>query len=273
MAIAGIVFMIAGAVLWWVQNRQRQRCNQIKLARQTQAADLKATAAAVAAEIGGGSWRDYVWLWGTPQLSTPLISEFKQVACISHTSTVVREYEETVREKDSSGSVTTRTQRGSETISEYSQRVPFNLTDNSGQVWVDPEGAKIELVEVLNDFRPGAPAGGMLSYGPFSLALGSDAGGARRTLGYRYREWVLPLDRPVLVVGTASDGQRQAAGSDRTSTVVIEKPAQADQPYIVTTKSHEAVAKSVDQSSRTALGAMVACLAVGILLLLAAVLG
>jgi hypothetical protein len=263
MAIAGFIFIAAGAVLWWVQRRQQDRCSQLKLARACQAAELETTAAAVAQEIGGGDWRDYVWLRGTPKTETPLTSELKQLPCICYTTTVVREYEETVREKDSDGRVTSRTQRGSETVSEYSQRIPFDLIDNSGQVRVDPEGAKIESVEVLNEFRPDSPAGGLLSYGSFSLALGSDGGhGDRRTLGYRYKETVLPLDRPVLVVGTASDA---------TGTIALEQPTQAGQPYIITLKSHEAITKSVDQSAKIAFWSMVGCLGVGVVLFVAAI--
>jgi hypothetical protein len=265
MAIAGIIFLGIGAVLWWVQHRQQRRCNQLKLARRCQAADLEATATAVSKEIGGGDWRDYVWLWGTPQTPAPLTSEFKQLPCICYTSTVVREYEETVSEKDSDGRVTKRTQRGSETISDHNQQIPFDLVDSSGQVRVEPEEAKIEPVEVLNEFRPGAPAGGMLSFGGFSLALGGDGmGGSRRTLGYRYKETILPLDRPLLVVGTASD---------RTGSVTIEKPAQADQPFIITLKSHEAVTKSVGQSAQIAFWSMVGCFGVGAVLLVAAIAG
>ncbi|WOD41724.1 E3 ubiquitin ligase family protein [Nodosilinea sp. E11] len=265
MAIAGIIFIVAGAVLWWVQHRQQCRCNQLKLARACQAADLEATATEISKEIGGGDWRDYVWLWGKPQAPTPLTSEFKQLPCVCYTSTVIREYEETVSEKDSDGKVTTRTQRGSETISEHRQRIPFDLVDRSGQVRVDPEEAKVEPVEVLNEFRPGAPVGGMLSFGGFSLALGGDGmGGSRRTLGYRYKETILPLDRPLLVVGMASD---------RTGTVAIEKPAQDDQPYIITLKSHEAITKSVGQSAQIAFWSMVGCVGLGVVLVLAALVG
>lgn len=263
MAIAGIIFLGIGAVLWWVQNRQQRRCNQLKLARPCQAADLEATATAVSKEIGGGDWSDYVWLWGTVQAEVPLTSEFKAVPCVFYTSTVVREYEETVREKDSDGRVTTRTQRGSETISDHKQRIPFDLVDGSGQVRVNPEEAKIEPVEVLNEFRPGSPVGGMLSFGGFSLALGGNgAGGSRRTLGYRYKETVFPLDRPLLVVGRASD---------RTGTITIEKPPQDDQPFIITLKSHEAITKSVDQSAKVAFWSMVGCLGVGVVLFVVAV--
>ena len=270
MAIAGFIFIAVGAVLWWVQRRQQNRCSQLKLARACQAAELETTATAVAKEIGGGDWRDYVWLRGTPNAETPLTSDLKQLSCVCYTTTVVREYEETVREKDSDGRVTSRTQRGSETVSEYSQRIPFDLVDSSGQVRVEPEGAKIEAVEVLNEFRPDSPTGGMLSYGSFSLALGSDRGqGNRRTLGYRYRETVLPLDRPVLVVGTASD--RLAQEGHRTGTIVLEQPTRADQPYIITLKSHEAITKSVDQSAKTAFWSMVGCLGVGVVLLVAAI--
>jgi hypothetical protein len=263
MAIAGILFLVAGAVLGWVQRRQQHRSTQIKLARSAQAADLATLAAAVAGEIGGGAWRDYVWLWGTAQAETPLASEFKQVPCVAYTSTVLREYEETVREKDSDGRVTTRTQRGTETVSEHRQRIPFDLVDASGPVRVDPEGATLDCVEVLNEFRPGTPVGGMLSFGPFSLALGDGGGsGQRRTLGYRYKETVLPVDRPLLVVGTASD---------RHGSVAIEKPTEEDQPFIITPKSHEAIAKSVSQSAQQAFWGMAGCLGLGTILVVASV--
>ncbi|MBW4482394.1 MAG: E3 ubiquitin ligase family protein [Tildeniella torsiva UHER 1998/13D] len=265
MAFVGLILIVAGGVLWWVQNRQQNRCRQLKLARACQVSDLETTAIAVSKEIGGGDWRDYVWLWGTIKTATPLTSEFKEVPCVCYTSTVVREYEETVRQKDSDGKVTTSTQRGSETISENNRRIPFDLVDTSGQVRVDPEEAKIEHIEVLDEFRPGNPVGGMLSFGPFSLALGEEgSGGSRRTLGYRYRETVLPLDRALLVVGMASD---------RTGTIAIEKPAQDDQPYIITLKSHEAITKSVDQSAKIAFWSMVGCFGGGVVLLLAAIVG
>ncbi|TVQ07013.1 MAG: E3 ubiquitin ligase [Leptolyngbya sp. DLM2.Bin27] len=274
MAIAGMIFIVAGALLWWVQSRQQRRCNQLKLARASTAADLETTATDVSKEIGGGDWRDYVWLWGTAKAAAPLTSEFKQLPCVYYTSAVIREYEETVSEKDSDGRVTTRTQRGSETVSEHKQRIPFDLVDSSGQVRVEPEAAKIESVEVLNEFRPGAPAGGMLSFGGFSLALGNaDMGGSRRTLGYRYQEAILPLDRPLLVVGMASDRRSRALGGDRTSTVTIEKPAQDDQPFIITLKSHEAITKSVGQSAQIAFWSMVGCLGLGAVLLVAAIAG
>lgn len=47
MAIAGMIFVIAGGVLWWVQNRQQNRCRQLKLARACQVSDLETTATAV----------------------------------------------------------------------------------------------------------------------------------------------------------------------------------------------------------------------------------
>ncbi|MBE9141000.1 E3 ubiquitin ligase family protein [Nodosilinea sp. LEGE 07088] len=265
MAIAGIIFIAIGAVLWWVQRRQQGRCTQLKLARPSQAADLTATADAVATEIGGGHWRDYVWLRGSIQAASPLTSELKQLPCVSYTSTVVREYEETVREKDSDGHMTTRTQRGSETISEHRQQIPFDLVDRSGAIRVDPEGAQIERVEVLNEFRPGTPAGNMLSFGPFSLVLSSDSGhGNRKTLGYRYQETVLPLDRPVLVVGMVCD---------RHSSLTITKPDQANQPFIITLKTHEALTQAVNQSAQVALWTMVGCFGVGAVLVLAAIVG
>ncbi|NER00564.1 MAG: hypothetical protein F6K30_28355 [Cyanothece sp. SIO2G6] len=89
------------------------------------------------------------------------------------------------------------------------QRSPihsFSLKDETGSVQVNPDAADIEMTSVVNEFQPEQPRGEMLSFGGFSLDISRYTRQAsRRTLGYRYRETVLPLERHVLVVGTVSD--------------------------------------------------------------------
>ena len=264
MVIFGLILLAVGGGLWFVRGQQAHRSRHLKLAQNTPIGELKSLAAAVAQEIGGGDWRDYVSVCGTVSTETPITSPMKGVPCISYSNSVVREYEETVEEKDAQGNRTTHTQRGSETVSSEHQAVPFEVVDAQGeQVTVNPDGADLDTVEVLNEFRPGQPAPGSVAFGGFSVSFGQDYGmGRRRTLGYRYRESVMPLGRSVTVVGMASD---------RTGQLTLENPND-NRPFIISTKSQESLAQSATQGARIAFGAMVGCLVLGAILLVVGVL-
>ncbi|MBD0335235.1 MAG: E3 ubiquitin ligase [Cyanobacteria bacterium Co-bin13] len=260
MVIFGIVLLIAGAVLWFVRRRQQNRALSLKSARKVTTAELQSTARAVADEIGGGDWRDYVKIWGEISVEAPLLSDLKQQPCVYYQFTVQREYEETVRQKNADGEMETHTQRGSEVLSSHSQSIPFYLHDASGKVRVEPEGADIETIEVVNDFQPGEPGGGLLSYGRFKRTLSLGLGTSdRRTLGYRYRETVLPVGRSVLVVGAAGD-QR-----DR---VAIAKPLTPTQHFIISLKPDEALTQAAERNSQWASWGMIGCLSGGLLITL-----
>jgi hypothetical protein len=266
MEILGIILLLAGGVLWFVRSRQQQRSSSLKLAHTPSIQELQEIAAAVAADIGGGDWRDYVVLWGTVQPETPLISPLKQVACAYYKSSVTREYEETIQEQDSRGKWVTRTQRGSETVSQQSQQTDFHLVDSAGdRILVNPTGATIEAVEILHEFRPGQPAGGQLAFGQFVQQLGM-GGAGRTTLGYRYREVVVPVGQAMSVLGMATDGYGPLTTGDRT--LAIEKPSHGGQPFIISPKSHEALTQAASRNAQIAFWAMVSCLGLGGVLLL-----
>ncbi|QQE66032.1 hypothetical protein GFS31_27270 [Leptolyngbya sp. BL0902] len=258
MAIFGFLLLVVGGVLWFVRGQQEHRSRHLKLAHTTPIGELKSLAAAVAQEIGSGDWRDYVLLWGTVTTEAPLTSPMKGMPCVYYSNAVIREYEETIREQDEKGNWRTRTQRGSDTVSQEHQSIPFDLVDQvSEQVTVNPEGADVELVEVLNEFRPGQSSGGSVSFGNFSMNMGNGFGGGnRRTLGYRYRESILAVGRQITVLGMVSD---------RTGALTVEKP-NTNQPFIISPKSQEALVKSATQNAQIAFWSMVGCLGLGLLL-------
>ncbi|NET53210.1 MAG: E3 ubiquitin ligase, partial [Merismopedia sp. SIO2A8] len=114
--------------------------------------------------------------------------------------------------------------------------------------------------QTVNDFQPNAPRGGMLAYGDFALDVSSySRRSGRRTLGYRYRESILPLDRNALVVGTASD---------HTHTLVIQKPLKSRQKFIVSLKNDEVLTANAKQSAKNAFYGMVACGILGVIFLI-----
>jgi hypothetical protein len=123
---------------------------------------------------------------------------------------------------------------------------------------VNPDGGNIDTVQVLNEFRQENSSGSSISFGGFNLSLGAGMGG-RRTIGYRYTESILPCDREVLVIGTAADEGGQ---------VTLRKPIQADKKFIISLKSEEELAKSTANAAKWYFYGMVACLAIGAILLI-----
>ncbi len=256
MAILGIILLIIGAVLFFVQRNQKQKIFSIKSARPVKTTELTETASAVADEIGGGSWRDYIKLWGEIQADAPLTSSLKQQPCVHYVSKVTREYEETVTERNSDGELERKQTRKSEVISNNRQSIPFRLKDDAGTIEVNPDGADIETIQVLNEFRQEQPTAGQISFGPVTFNVGRGAG---KTLGYRYTESLLPVGRNILVVGAASD---------LTGTVIVEKPTKGDKKYVISFKNEEALAATVTRNAQISFYAMAGCLGVGGILFL-----
>lgn len=260
-AVIGLVFVAIGIGLFFVQRNERHKAFSIRSAQRMTTAELADLAGAIAKEIGSGSWRDYVKVTGVVECDRPLISELRQEACVHYTMIVRREYEEIVTEKDNDGKTRTETRRGSEIISSNKQSVPFRLRDAHGTIEVDPHGANIETVTILDEFRPEPAIGGMLSYGRFSRDVGYPD--HRRTLGYRYTEAILPLNRRIFVLGAVSDH------NDR---LLLLKPQEPKKRFMIALKSEEELAQAADQSATMGTYAMIACGAIGIVLFIVSLL-
>jgi E3 Ubiquitin ligase len=263
MAILGGILLVVGVILLFVWRHYQRKLRGLSLARTTTVAELIALVQQVAQEIGGGSLHQFVKLKGKICCDAPLQSELKQVPCVYYSMQVIREYEEQVTERDSDGETRQETRRGSETIANNSQSVPFILRDRSGEIRVEPEGANLETIQVLNEFDRDrdtrAKSSTAISYGGFRLDLGDWTGGNRRTLGYRYVEAVLPVDRQVLIVGTASDANGDLS---------LHKPTEPDQPFIISLQSEEGLTQATRQAANYSFYGMIASLSLGVPLLI-----
>jgi uncharacterized membrane protein len=253
----GIILLVIGVSLFFVQKQQRHRARSVQLARSVTVAELQRLAGEIANEIGGGNWRDYIKLSGLIRCDRPLTSELKQEACVHYQMSVTREYEATVTKRDSQGKSHRETERGSETIASNQRSQPFYLEDATGRIEVNPDGAQIETIKVLNDFRQEAATGGVISYGGFSVVLGQNPSD-RRTLGYRYSESILPVDQRVLVVGMLSD----SSGS-----LIVQKPIQSSNQFIIALKDEEALTAQASNTAQAAFYGMIGCSVAGIILL------
>jgi hypothetical protein len=69
----------------------------------------------------------------------------------------------------------------------------------------------------------------------------------------------LPCDREVLVIGTAADEGGK---------LTLRKPSQSDKKFIISLKSEEELAKSAANAAKGFLYGMIACFAIGIILVI-----
>jgi hypothetical protein len=145
--------------------------------------------------------------------------------------TVKRVYEETRYTTDSDGRERRRTTRRTDTVSREKQSVPFRISDDSGDLLVLPEKARFDgLVKTVDKFDRGDVD--ELSLGRFVMSMASAALGGRRTIGYKYEEHVMPLDRPLTVIGQVGDEMGEVA------------LRRGDGPLLISTRSREEMVAS-----------------------------
>ena len=258
MTVFGGILVFIGIILFFIWRSQRNRLASIRSARLSTVADIQQIANAVAQEIGPGSWREYVKLQGKVQCNQPLLSQIQQTECVHYQTSVIREYEEVTTQRDDQGNTTQETQRKSETVASNTQSIPFQILDSTGQITVDPSGAEIETVQILEEFQPDTQqSGSRLSYGNVSFNLNTPNVG--RTIGYRYKESILPIDRDVLILGMATD---------TTQNLTIRKPSDPAQKFILSLKIEEELARAASRGTKQAFYGMVICLTVGVILIL-----
>jgi hypothetical protein len=224
------------------------------------AAELTSMAQAVAGDIGAGSFHQLAEVKGTIRCDQPLTSELSQVPCVYYSMKVTREYEETTWETDSNQNRTQRVRRGSESVARNTRSCPFEVEDGTGRVQVDPTGASVIAEKACDRFEPGEMVSPSQSFFERALQLGT--AGGRRTLGYRKEEDIIPLGRPIYVIGEASDTSGR---------IVIRKPARGT--FLVSTRSEEQLTHAARRTSRWLMIGTLVSAAAGVGLLLGGLLG
>jgi hypothetical protein len=230
MLIAAGVVLVLAVVLAIIAQTQAAKAGLIAGTETSQAADLAGLAGKIAADIGAGSFAQYVELKGRAVAEPPLRAEFSGADCVFYDCVVTREYEEEYWETDKEGRRQRRTRRGSEEVSRVRRDPPFLLDDGSGRVTVDPAGAALEPLQTFSRFEPGE-GGPRLNLGSWSFALPMFPGG-RRTLGFRFEEKSIPVGQELYVLGEIADSGGKLA---------VRKPGGKGQKFIVSVKSEEAL--------------------------------
>lgn len=255
MWVLGIVLVIVAVILYLVSQSNKRRAMLLTITELTPIADLQSLHSSVAAEAGKGSFSQRVSVQGTIECAQPLISELSRTPCAAYRYAVERRWEESYEERQSDGTMQTRTNQSSDTLASNERRLAFTLHDASGEIPVAPDGANLELETTVDRFDPGDP-GSQISFGNWSLPV-TMLYGSRRTLGYHYHEETLPVGRTVYVLGTASD---------QGGTLTIGRSLESHEPFLISLHSREQMIASAKSTSKNTLYAAYASGALGVIL-------
>ncbi|TAE72520.1 MAG: hypothetical protein EAZ85_09505 [Bacteroidetes bacterium] len=253
--IIGIILIGIGVFLYFNRQNALNKSMDVRYYETSKVKDLIDTYKSISAELGAGMYSaGVVEIKGIGNTDNPLVSEHTQTECLYFESAVERKYEVQEQYSDSDGNYRTRTVTRTDTVSSNRRSTPFYINDGSGEkILVNPEGADIDAEEVLNTFQVDAP----LNYIASSILSNS------RTLGYTYRESVIPLNANLYVLGEIAD---------RAGKVGIVKPKEAGKQFIVSMKSEDQIVADAETSAAWQLYGGIGLGIVGIILIIAGIL-
>jgi hypothetical protein len=259
MIVIGIVLFVVGGFLVYSYFNQKKRMEAISGVETSSAGMLQEIWKGVADEIGTGSFEQEAEIKGVIECDNPLESEIDKQPCVYYSMSVTRKWEEEYYEKnEETGQNERKIRKGSDTVSSNTRSVPFKVRDDTGTILVNPNDAKMDGEQIVDRFEPeNTVSGGKISIGNFSFSLGglSALGQGRRTLGYHFSETILPLNRNVYVLGSASDSSGQ---------LMIQKPREKGQ-FLISLKSEEELLKSSKSGMTYSLIGAIACFVVGLI--------
>lgn len=263
MIYVGIALLVVTAVLAFIRVRQVRSLREVKATETSTVDDLRRLADGVAEEVGEPNrFHQYSEVKGIARCDAPLSAELSGQKAVYYKSEVIREYEESYWEHDSkTGRNERRTRRGSETLASNERSVDFQVEDVTGRLLVIPSGASFETVKSVDRFESGAPnAGASITLGSFTLDLGevfSLSSSGRRTLGFRYREGIVPVDARVYILGEAST---------ESGALAIQTPGEKGRRFLVSVRSEEEIVRSAENAIRWLTFGSVSCGALGVVI-------
>jgi hypothetical protein len=249
----GILFIVIGVVCLFVAQSAAAKLKTLASTETLTAKALADLCAQTITSVGKGGFRYMVEVTGRLECATHLQSEITRQACAGYKSEMVQEYEETTMERNTqTGQQTPRTRTGSETITHNVRLSDFHVVDETGRTRVHPESAEIDWVKVTDKFEPhNSPAitinAGGLAWGGIGFSLAPSQAGTwnqvrpgRQIRGYRFTEYILPLNQNVFVVGEASDAMGE---------LMISRPSKGGS-FLVSSKSEEQLAAGARATMR-----------------------
>ena len=168
---------------------------------------------------------------GVARVAQPLASPLSGHACVYFSWSVSEHYRRTETYQED-GETKTRTTEGWETVASDSDSMPFELVDDTGAIWVHPEGADVTGTGVFSE--SGDWSHPLWHFGGSGSIYGSTG---RR----RFEESVVPLDVALFVLANA----RLAEGSAR-----LELARADGELFVISVKSEEQITSGLRWGTR-----------------------
>lgn len=226
--LVGALIAALGAYLAIVQKKKTEgTVLELKFMKAVSLPELAANLEDLQKEGLGEGYRDMVETNGKADTDGEVRAPYSNQICAYYEASVTREYEHEEVTTDKEGRTQRHLVRASEQVSSQKSPSPLYLKDGEIRVTLDLDGADLQLRDGTDRFEPYS---GKKSYS-FSGVHFSAPSGAR-TLGFRYREQIIPMNHPLYVVGEL----RSSAGE-----LHIGRPSEKGKPFIISVKSEEEV--------------------------------
>jgi hypothetical protein len=238
-AIGGILIVLA-IVLIYFKRKNESKIFKIKSTKASTTSELKELCDSVSKEIGKGAFNEYTEVKGTVRCESPLKGELSGQECVYYNMQVTREWEEVYWEHDEeTGNKEQKTRRGSDIVASNTQSKDFFVEDGVGKILVRPTGAKFITIKSIDKYEP-ASTSSHVQVGTFSLDVSSFLStSGSQTLGYHFEEHIISNNVRVYVLGEASDSDQQ---------LMIKRPKEKENNFIISTKSEEELLTSIAKS-------------------------
>ena len=259
MIFIGVFLVLLGILFLYLRRNAQGKLLEMKFVKTSSAQEIEEMQKSIFAEIGAGGFRQQVEMKGVIRCDAPMKAELSGEQCVYFSMNVEERFEETYTENDSQGRTQYKTRTNSTSVAGNTQATRFYLEDSTGKILVASDGAQIDAVKVVDRFEPYQTGTAQLRFGNFSFQ-GSMQSGARKILGYHYRESILPLGKNLYVIGEVSDAEGMP---------LIHKPQEKGKPFIISLKSEEELTKGKEQSIVFLFYAAIASVLIGAALIIA----
>jgi len=252
--IGGILIIIGLLVSIIIPIRLKNKNIEIQFMQTTPLTELKGILTDNAAS-GLEGYRHYVEVKGNADSDIPEKAPFSEKEAAYYDANLFQVYEESETYTDDKGHHHQRMKRSESLISNQksSGNVALKDSQTGDKVYINVSqpGIQLEPLKTLDRFEP---SNNISRYGFFQNFQFGNMGA--RTLGFRMVEKTIPIGQMIYVLGEAwLEGTR----------IMMGKPNDKNKPFIVSTRSEEAIVKG----NKTGVNA---ALAIGIILAVAGIL-
>ena len=256
----GVLLGIGGGVLTYLKMQSEKKLFLVAGTETSTVKDLEE----LAKEMSGGEGASYenafshfAEVKGKGIIEVPLKAQISGRECLYFKVTVEREREEKYWTKDSNGNRVQKRKRVWDTVSKNEQYADWYLEDTTGKIKMDARQAELDgLVETVNKYEPQVPTGG--SFGQALLGIVTSMTTNDKVLGYRTKEYILPIGTQLYVLGNVSDSSGE---------LQIQNVTEKDKKYLISTKSEEEIVASSQKSIKMQKIGSYVCFGLGGLLL------